>query len=279
MKKLRIGLGQLNTRDNIEENLKTIEKIVADCASQGAQLVAFPEASTYLSQHGAYEIAQGLDGAIISTLKTLARQYKVYIHNGSFIEKDPMSPKLFNTTVLIDPLGEIVATYRKIHLYDVEIAENLVYKESKKYNRGDSVVNVNTGIGDFGLTICYDLRFPELFRKLTLNGAKLIFVPAAFTLFTGKDHWEALLRARAIENQVYIVAVGQFGERPVGKMSFGNSMVIDPWGTVIAKASDRVCSLVADIDWEYQEHVRQSLPSLSNRVDLTDMNIVEIDHK
>ncbi|WP_159434083.1 carbon-nitrogen hydrolase family protein [Clostridium grantii] len=268
MSKLRIGLGQINTRKDVKENFRMIEKILKDCTEQKAQLVVFPECSTYLSQEGAIENAQSLNGTIINQFKTLAKKYNVYIHNGSYIEKVEESNKVFNTSVLINPKGEIEATYRKIHLYDVELGENLIYKESKIFNRGDSIVNFSNELGDFGMTICYDLRFPELFRKLTLNGAKLIFVPAAFTLYTGKDHWEPLLRARAIENQVYIVAVGQIGERPDNKISFGNSMIIDPWGTVIAKASERVTSVVADIDWDYLEYVRKVLPSLSNRVDI-----------
>ncbi|SHH89834.1 carbon-nitrogen hydrolase family protein [Clostridium grantii] len=275
MNKLRIGLGQINTRTNVDENFKVINKIVSECSQQGAEMVIFPECSTYLSQKGAIENAQFLNGTIIDKFKSLAKEYNVYIHNGSYIEKDENSDKAFNTSVLINPKGEIEATYRKIHLYDVDMGENLVYKESNIFNRGDSIVNISNELGDFGMTICYDLRFPELFRKLTLNGAKLIFVPAAFTVHTGKDHWEALLKARAIENQIYIVAVGQIGERADKKVSFGNSMVIDPWGTVIAKASERVCSTVVDVDWDYLEHTRKILPSLNNRVDIDKLKTVK----
>lgn len=278
MKKLRIGIGQLNTQDDLKKNLESIEKAVAYCAEQGANLVAFPECSTYLSQNGAKEHAETLEGPIIGRISELAKKHKVYIHNGSFIEKRPGYDKLFNTSVLIDTDGQIAVVYRKIHLFDVEIDENRTYKESNRYQSGDTIVNVKTELGDFGMTICFDLRFPELFRNLAIHGAKIIFVPAAFTLFTGKDHWEALLKARAIENQVYIVAAGQFGERPISKMSFGNSMVIDPWGTVIARASDRVCSFVADIDLEYLDHVRKVLPSLNNRVDIEKLEYTYIDN-
>jgi predicted amidohydrolase len=255
MKKLRIGIGQLNTQDDLKKNLESIEKAVAYCAEQGANLVAFPECSTYLSQNGAKEHAETLEGPIIGKISELAKKHKVYIHNGSFIEKRPGYDKLFNTSVLIDTDGQIAVVYRKIHLFDVEIDENRTYKESNRYQSGDTIVNVKTELGDFGMTICYD-----------------------FTLFTGKDHWEALLKARAIENQVYIVAAGQFGERPISKMSFGNSMVIDPWGTVIARASDRVCSFVADIDLEYLDHVRKVLPSLNNRVDIEKLEYTYIDN-
>lgn len=279
MGKLKIGIGQLNTQDDLKKNLESIEKVVAECSDQGAKLVAFPECSTYLSQSGAREIAETLEGSIIGKFRELAKKHNVYIHNGSFIEKRHGQEKLSNTSVLIDNEGGIAAVYRKIHLFDVEIDENTSFRESNRYQGGDAMVNVKTDIGEFGMSICYDLRFPELFRQLALNGAKIIFVPAAFTLFTGKDHWEVLLKARAIENQVYIVAPGQFGERPVKKMSFGNSMVIDPWGTVIAKASDRVCSFVADLDLDYEDHVRRVLPSLNNRVELGKLKQAVIDHR
>ncbi len=147
----------------------------------------------------------------------------------------------------------------------------MTYRESDRYKRGSSVVNLNTKIGNLGFTICYDLRFPELYRELTFRGARLIIVPAAFTMFTGKDHWEALLRARAIENQVYIAAPNQIGEHPDNKMCYGNSMIIDPWGKVIARASDKTGTIVTDIDWDYLDEVRSKLPSLKNRVDLKDM--------
>ncbi len=268
MKNLKIGLGQINSKNNIKENLVQMKKVIEECSSKGAELVVFPEASSYLSLSGAEENSQSIDGEIINELKNMAVKHKVYIHNGSFAEKDMNSDKIFNTSVFINPKGEIEAVYRKIHLFDVSIDKENTFNESSKYKRGNEIINLSNEIGQFGFTICYDLRFPELFRKLTFNGAKLIFVPAAFTLFTGKDHWEPLLRARAIENQVYIVAVGQFGEFEKGKKSFGNSMVIDPWGTVIAKSSDKVDTLIAEIEWDYIDSVRNSIPSLKNRVEL-----------
>lgn len=279
MKNVRIGIGQLNTRDDVSANLKVIERMVAQCADDGADLVAFPECSTYLSSSGLEVVAQDLDGEIITTFRELAKKHRVYIHNGSFIEKNSSGEKSYNTTVLIDSTGEIVATYRKIHLFDMVLDAQRTYQESKRYDRGEEIVVAGTDIGDFGLSICYDLRFPELYRALTLSGARLIFVPAAFTLYTGKDHWEALLRARAIENQVFIVAPGQYGERPGGNLSYGNSMVIDPWGTVIARSTDRVDTIMADIKWDYQDQVRKSLPSLTNRVDMDQLNRVTIDSK
>jgi len=271
MNKLRIGLGQLNTRDNIENSFEQIELITEECSARGAQIVVFPELSTYLSETSIKTAAQTLDGGIISRFKELAKKYNVYIHNGSFNEKSETTGKSYNTSVLINPSGKIEAVYRKIHLFDIEVNKELTYRESDRYERGNSIVNFSSGIGDFGFSICYDLRFPELYRELAFRGAKLIFVPAAFTMYTGKDHWESLLRARAIENQVYIAAPNQIGEHPDNKSCYGNSMIIDPWGKVIAKASDNVGIIVTDINWDYLGDVRRKLPSLENRVDLQDM--------
>ena len=271
MKKLRIGLGQLNTKDNVEDSFKQIEQQIAECSEKGAKIVIFPEMSTYLSEISIYEAAQAIDGEIITRFKNLAKKYKTSIHNGSFIEKSETEKKTYNTSVLINPSGKIEAVYRKIHLFDIDLGNDLSYRESDKYERGNSIVNHNSDLGNFGFSICYDLRFPELYRQLAFRGAKLIFVPAAFTMYTGKDHWEALLRARAIENQVYIIAPNQIGEHPDNKFCYGNSMIIDPWGKVIARASDKVGAIVADIDWDYLEDVRGKLPSLKNRVDLEEM--------
>lgn len=268
MDKLRIGLGQINTQDNIKESFKEIERITGECVSMGAQLVVFPELSTYLSETGTIKIAEDLEGSIIDRFKILARKYKVYFHNGSFVEKSKKSGKVYNTSVFINTEGEIEAVYRKIHLFDIELDKNLSYRESDRYRRGKKIVTLKSKIGSFGFSICYDLRFPELYRELTFRGAKLIFVPAAFTMFTGKDHWEPLLRARAIENQIYIAASNQIGIHADNKVCYGNSMIIDPWGKVIARASDKVGAVVADIDWDYLEDVRMKLPSLKNRVDL-----------
>lgn len=266
MKKLRVGLGQLNTRVDIEESFRQIELQTAECSKEGVQLVVFPEMSTYLSEAPAMGMAQSIDGEIISWFKNLAEKYNIYIHNGSFIEKSEIDGKSFNTSVLINPLGKIEAVYRKIHLFDIGLSKKLIYRESDLYEKGNSIINLNSNLGKFGFSICYDLRFPELYRELTFRGAKLIFVPAAFTMFTGKDHWEVLLRARAVENQVYIIAPNQIGEHPDNKFCYGNSMIIDPWGKVIARASDRVGIITADIDWDYLEDVREKLPSLMNRV-------------
>ena len=279
MKKLCIGLGQLNSRDDIEANFKSIEDQIKEMVSKGATLVAFPEYATYLSQRGSKAVAEPMTGAIVTRFRELAVKYNVTIHNGSFIEIDKdtatQENQYFNTSLLISNKGDILAKYRKIHLFDVDIEGGTSFRESDTFSGGNEIVTYNEEPFCYGFTICYDLRFPDLYRALSRQGAKLIFAPAAFTLFTGKDHWEALLRARAIENQAYIIAPAQFGERPVHKMSFGNSMIVDPWGTVIQRASDRVCTIVSDIDLDYLEDVRKRLPSLKNEVDIQTLRVTK----
>ncbi len=265
MEKLRIGVIQLNTLDNVEESFREIERLVKGCAGDGAQLVLLPELSTYLSEHDVSSVAESLDGGVIRRFKDLALRYGIYINNGSFVEAAG-NGKAYNTSVLINPEGKVEAFYRKIHLFDIDLSGGLTYRESDRYERGTAAVTCSTPIGDFGFTICYDLRFPGLFRSLTEKGAKLIFVPAAFTMLTGKDHWEPLLRARAIENQVYIAAADQIGKHPDNKTCYGNSMIIDPWGKVVARASDRVGYITADVDWSYLEEIRGKIPCLKHRV-------------
>ncbi len=270
-RKLRIALGQLNSRDDVEANFKVMEELLTEAAARKAELMVFPECSSTLSTLGASDKAESLEGPIINRFRNLAVKYAMDIHNGSFIEKDPETGAFYNTSVYIDSSGDIKAVYRKIHLFDVVLDKHRTYRESASYTAGSKVVGVHSPLGDFGFTICYDLRFPELFRRLALAGARLIFLPAAFTLFTGKDHWEALIRARAIENQVFIAAPGQFGERPGKKMSFGNSMVVDPWGTVIARARDGIDLVTADIDWDWQEEIRRKLPCLEHGREIPDV--------
>lgn len=267
MKNLLVAALQLNSQDNYDNNMQSIEELTKNAASKGVQLMALPEYANYLSEFRKKEHAEGLDGKTMERYKSLAKRLKIYFHCGSFLEKSDNPERPYNTSVLINPQGDIMAYYRKIHLFDVVIPGQVDAKESNTITPGDRVVTVKTEFGTFGFTICYDLRFPELFRSLTNLGAKLIFMPAAFTLYTGKDHWETLLRARAIENQVFIVAPGQFGSHPPGKLCFGSSIIVDPWGTVIAKASEGVGHAICEIDWEIQEKVRTNLPCLKHKVD------------
>jgi predicted amidohydrolase len=209
--------------------------------------------------------SEPIPGPTTRQLSKMAAKHGLYIHAGSMHEAVDVGGKVGNTSVLIDDDGEIVSTYQKVHLFDVEIGDEVMAEESARSVSGDELVVAETDLATFGLSICYDLRFPELYSTLAQRGATILFVPSAFTLYTGKDHWEPLLRARAIENQAYVVAAGQIGERPEGGTTYGKSMVVDPWGTVISQASDRVGMITAEIDLDYVQEVRQNLPSLSHK--------------
>ena len=204
-------------------------------------------------------------GPIVAQLAERARRHGVYIHGGSIYELRPGDPGMYNTSVVIDPAGNIIARYSKIHMFDVVLAGDAKYQESATVTPGDEIVTVEIAGTPVGLAVCYDLRFPELFRILALRGAQAIVLPAAFTLTTGKDHWETLIRARAIENGLYMIAAAQWGKHPPGNSCYGRSMVVDPWGTVVATASDGVGFTVATVDTSRVRTVRQQIPSLANR--------------
>ena len=189
----------------------------------------------------------------------------MYIHGGSILEVESGDPGVYNTAFVIDPNGELIAKYRKIHMFDVDLADDEAYRESATVTPGDEIVVAEIDDFPIGLATCYDLRFPELFRILALRGAKAIVLPAAFTMTTGKDHWETLIRARAIENQVYMIASAQWGMHPPGNWCYGRSMIVDPWGTVIATAADGVGVASAAIQSSRVEAVRRQVPSLANR--------------
>ncbi len=256
---------QLNSKDQVEDNLKSITELVDAAAGDGAQLVVLPEYANYLSDDNKVEHAEALDGATISAYQELASKHQIYLHCGSFLEKSDIPEKCYNTSVFLGPDGTIIATYRKIHLFDICIAGQPTFMESKYILPGKSSVVAETSLAKVGMTICYDLRFPHLFQKLTDKGANIITTPAAFTLYTGKDHWEPLLRARAIENEVFVIAPGQWGLHPNSKACYGSSMIIDPWGTVLARASEGVGYITAPIDLTRQVNVRNQIPCLANR--------------
>lgn len=256
---------QLNAKDNVSDNFHEISRLVQAAANDGAQLVVLPEYSNYLSDDGKVEHAESLNGTSVQKFQELASAYKIFFHCGSFLEKSDEPDRAYNTSILISPTGKILATYRKIHLFDISITGNVEANESKSIKPGTEAKVAVTDLCNIGLTICYDLRFPELFRKLMEKGAQVITVPAAFTLYTGKDHWESLLRARAIENQVYIIAPGQFGIHPNNKACFGNSMIIDPWGTVLARAPEGTGYVLAQIELNREEKIREQIPCLKNR--------------
>lgn len=260
---------QLNSQDQPDINLDAIFRHVSGAARNGAQMVALPESAHYLSDQDMAAHAEPLNGPTVSLYRQLARDLGIYLHCGSFPECSPEHSndpqRAFNTAVLISPEGDILAVYRKIHLFDVSIDGAVDHMESRQIIPGNQSVVAETRYGRIGFAICYDLRFPELFRQLADKGADIIILPAAFTLYTGKDHWEVLLRARAIENQVYVIAPAQWGPHPVNKTCFGNSMIIDPWGTVIARASEGQGSVLASIDPARTAVVRRQIPCLQNR--------------
>ena len=263
---MRIALAQMTSTDDREANLRKVKDFALTAANQNAQLLALPENFSYLRREGEpYPFKESLDGELMDFLRSLALKHKLYILAGSFPEQIENSDKTYNTSVMLSSEGETLAVYRKIHLFDVELDEKNSFQESSLVEAGSRSVTVNTPWGCFGMAICYDLRFPELFRTLTERGATLIFIPSAFVDKTGAKHWEVLLRARAIENQVYIAAPDQFGRHSPTRISYGDSMLVDPWGAVIARAKDREELITCDIDFSYLDEVRKKLPALKHK--------------
>jgi predicted amidohydrolase len=264
---MRAAAVQLNSNENKERNLAEANELTRGAAADGAQLVVLPEKFNVLGTHEDYEAgAETLDGPTINWARETAAELGIDLVAGSIVERREGREKLSNTCVHISPDGDIRAVYRKIHMFDVVVGD-IEYKESASEEAGDEIVISELGDGEpLGLTVCYDLRFPELFRILAIKGATVITLPAAFTKITGEAHWEILIRARAIENQVFMVAAGQVGMHPENKESYGNSMIVDPWGDVLARITDSgpgYC--IADLDFTRQAEVRDKLPSLANR--------------
>ena len=256
---------QMNSQDDKKVNLENAEKFIDRAAESGAKVVTLPEMFNYLGPDDKkWENAEEIPGPTIKKIKSKAREYDIYVLAGSIPEKVEGNDRLFNTSVLINPDGNIIAKYRKLHMFDIDIEGQPTYRESSLIQPGEDVVTVETEIGTLGLSICYDLRFPELFRRLTKKGAQIVFLPAAFTLHTGKDHWEPLIRARAIENQLFFIASGQIGYHPPERECYGNSMIVDPWGTVLAKAANRPGVALAEVDVSYQDKTRRDLPCLDH---------------
>lgn len=262
---MRVAAVQLNSTEDKVRNLSSADTHVRAAALQGAELIVLPEKFNLLGTEDHLRAgAEQLDGPALDWARALTRELGVWLVAGSIVERVEGEPKLFNTSALIGPDGDLEAVYRKIHLFDVDVG-GTSYRESDTEASGEEVVLGQAGEVPLGLSICYDLRFPELFRILAVRGALVIALPAAFTHHTGKDHWEVLVRARAIENQVFMIAAGQIGVHPPNHQSFGHSMIVDPWGIPLEVAPDSESVIVADLDLEQQQQVRQSLPSLANR--------------
>ena len=262
---MRAAVVQLNSTDDHTRNLAVAERLVRDAADDGAELIVLPEKWTVLGPPEALrERAETLGGPSLRAAAGWARELGVHLVAGSVPEQVEGEEKLFNTSVLLDPSGRFVAVYRKIHMFDVDV-EDVSYRESEAEQPGGEIVVGDAAGVPIGLTVCYDLRFPELFRILALRDARLITVPSAFTERTGRDHWGVLLRARAIENQVFVLAAGQIGDAPPHYRSFGRSLIVDPWGVVLAQAPDTECFVAAELDLDIQDEMRHSLPSLAHR--------------
>jgi deaminated glutathione amidase len=264
---VRAGAVQLNSTDDTERNLQTADRLVREAAAAGAELVVLPEKWTAL---GGGEVlaagAQALDGPAMTWAASIAAELGIDLVAGSFSERVQGAEKLSNTSVHFGRDGSRRAIYRKVHMFDVEV-DGVRYAESAHEQPGEEIVVSSVADGSIGLgmSICYDIRFPELYRELAVRGAEIVAVPAAFTLPTTRDHWEVLVRARAIENQCFVVAANQIGEHPGGKRSGGRSMIVDPWGLVLATAPDSETAIVAELDLEALRDIRRRMPSLANR--------------
>lgn len=263
---MRVAAVQLNSTADSAANLATADRLTRAAAADGARLIVLPEKWTAIgSDEELQAAAETLDGPAIQWARAVARELDVDLVAGSIVERVAAQQKLANTSVHVDPRGDVRAVYRKIHMFDVEVAGR-TYRESDVEEPGEEIVVSETADGvELGLSICYDLRFPELYRILAVRGVRVIALPAAFTLATTRDHWEPLLRARAIENQAFVIAANQVGSHPGGYRSGGRSMIVDPWGIVIAQAPDGEGHISADLDLERQRDIRAQLPALANR--------------
>jgi len=279
---LRVACVQMNTRGDVAANVRAATTLVGEAAAAGARLVALPETWAYKGgRRGIRESAEAVDGASNAALAKLAARHGIFVLAGSIYEPSAAPGRVYNTSALFGPDGGLRTVYRKIHLFDVT-AGTTVYRESDDVEPGAELVTAEIDPGEaapgrpaeapalaapvtLGLTICYDLRFPELYRSLALRGAQILCVPSAFTTYTGAAHWEVLLRARAVENGCFVVAPGQVGEHLPGRDCFGHSIIVDPWGAVLAEVQDGVGFCVADLDLGRVAEVRAQIPSLHNR--------------
>ena len=264
--RIRVACVQMTSRTDKAANLETAARLVAQAAATGADVVVLPEKWNGIGDSAFYhDTAEPLDGGeSVAAMSQWARTHGITLVGGSIVELREGREKRSNTSLVFDGDGDIVATYRKIHLFDVEVG-GVVYRESESEEPGDEAVVAEVEDWQLGLSVCYDVRFPELYRILALEGAQLVTVPAHFTTPTGKDHWHVLLRARAIENQLYVVAAAQVGETLPRKPAYGRSLIVDPWGVVLAQAPDEETVISAELDLAHLRDIRAKLPSLANR--------------
>jgi predicted amidohydrolase len=253
---------------DVDANMSTVRRLVADAAARGAQMVLVPECFAYLGpEKGKVAIAESLEqgGPILDRCRDAAREAGVDVVYGGFWEKGDSADKVRNACIYMRSDGTIAAVYRKIHLFDVDLQDGTKLLESETVEAGSEIVVADAPFGRLGLSVCYDLRFPELYRRLVDGGAIALAIPAAFTLTTGKDHWHVLLRARAIEQQCYVLAAAQTGHHYGKRWSYGHALIVDPWGTVLAECGEGEGVAVAEIDPGYVTKVRKAVPSLAHR--------------
>ena len=265
---MRVAIVQLTSTDDLPANLASVDRGIAEAAERGASFVTLPENFAYMRREGAaFPCIQEANGELIQRLSAWARRHEIWLLGGTLPEAIPDDPRVYNTSLLFSPQGKEVARYRKVHLFDVDLGHDGAdrYRESTHFKAGGEVVVATTPFGGVGLSICYDLRFPELYRAMLTQDVRWIVVPSAFTTETGRDHWEVLLRARAIENQAYVLAPAQCGRHSPDRASYGRSMIISPWGLVLAQAGDEPTVLVADCPEADLERVRRAVPALSHR--------------
>jgi len=259
--KFKTAVIQLDSRVDEGENLAQVQKYLSEAAAEGIRLAVLPETADYIGKE-LKEHAKEVPGGISEFFSGEAKKYGIYLHGGSITMKNP-GGNPYNTSLFYLPDGSLLGKYSKLHMFDVDIADGLSQRESRNVCPGDEIVLMQTRLAVFGLAICYDLRFPELFRVMADQGAEVLILPANFTNTTGAAHWETLLRARAIENTCYVIACGQCGEKEAFT-AYGHSMVISPWGEVLADAGTSPGYVVAEIDLDYLADVRKRIPSLRN---------------
>ena len=267
-KQFKVAAIQMTSVNHKETNLKKAGGFISRAAKEGAKIVALPEMFSFSGTLKEKRVnAESIPGPTINRLSRMAKNLQIYLLGGSILEKpnDKDNGLFYNTSVFFNPQGKIIARYRKLHLFDVALPNGSSRRESELITPGDEVIQVTTPLTTFGLSICYDLRFPELYRRLAQEGTQVVFIPSAFTLETGKDHWKTLLRARAIENQFYVIAPDQIGPDLQGQRCWGKSMIVDPWGTILAQAPEKETIIYAPIDLSYQQKIRETLPCLSHR--------------
>ena len=261
---MRMAAIQMCSGQDVDANLTRAQELLETAAAGGAHLAALPENFSFLDREGnKLQAVEDLrKGRAIQMLRESAHRHQMFIVGGSV----PLAAgsKVTNTCIVFGPDGTILAQYNKIHLFDIQLDDAHDFQESRYIAPGTQMASFVAGGHQMGLSICYDLRFPEMYRRMALDGARVLFVPSAFTWRTGAYHWTPLLRARAIENLSYVVAPAQQGQHNAQRESFGHTMIIDPWGQILAQAPDKECVIFADLDFDYQDMLRAKLPCLSH---------------